>query len=187
MQKDMDSIIHSHGINGTLYDFIKTHTPPWDQYMFRGRCMTFLHEAANYGDVKATRLLLASGMDANVVNWRNETPLHYARNAEVVRLLLARGGDPKFVSDNYQSPIITMCMYHAMDCVIACIENGHIIAQPCFNSLSEIIHDHQMARQHRQKRAVLLCAFKRRRIATMAHLDRFLIGQLALAVIKANG
>jgi uncharacterized protein len=57
-----------------------------------------LHRAAHTGDVDAIRRLAASGLDVNIRDARQRTPLHvacYARQIDAMRALVAAGADPR--------------------------------------------------------------------------------------------
>lgn len=69
---------------------------PWLGYEFRGDSL--LHLAVQYATRNELSMLLAAGMSPDVVNPRNETPLHYAAKygkAAAAIELIARGADTR--------------------------------------------------------------------------------------------
>jgi ankyrin repeat protein len=55
---------------------------------------TPLIEASDFGQVETVNILLASGADASETNKDGSTALHFAKNAEITKLLIAAGADP---------------------------------------------------------------------------------------------
>jgi ankyrin repeat protein len=63
---------------------------------------TVLHTVCSWGDLNATKLVLAAGADVNAKGDQGATPLFNAvigESAEVVKLLLSAGGDPSLKND----------------------------------------------------------------------------------------
>jgi ankyrin repeat protein len=56
---------------------------------------TPLHEAVQRGDPEMVTFLIAEGADVNARCDNDFTPLHFAEDAEIVRILLGNGADPK--------------------------------------------------------------------------------------------
>ena len=55
---------------------------------------TPLIQAADLGEVEFAKILLAAGADVTETNKEGSTPLHFASNAEIVKLLIAAGANP---------------------------------------------------------------------------------------------
>jgi Ankyrin repeats (3 copies) len=66
--------------------------PTWVKKTDRNR-QTPLHIAARYGHLDVIRWLLANGADVNARAYNNFTALHFAREPEVVKILLAHQSD----------------------------------------------------------------------------------------------
>eukprot|EP00056_Hartaetosiga_gracilis_P009559 m.137681 g.137681 ORF g.137681 m.137681 type:complete len:277 (+) comp13149_c0_seq10:527-1357(+) len=67
----------------------------------RGR--TAVLEASTYGHFDIVEVLLGNGADLHA-KLEGNTVLHYADNADVMRLLLSKGANPNAVNDNGQTP-----------------------------------------------------------------------------------
>jgi len=52
-----------------------------------------IHDAAKAGDVAEVKKLLASGVKVDARGFGGQTPLHYARTAEVAKVLLKAGSN----------------------------------------------------------------------------------------------
>ena len=93
---------------------------------------SILHAAAHHGNIAAVKLLLDFG-HANKLNKRNkdkQDPLHMAASAghaEVVRLLLQWGADPKARDKKKKTPIELAKQFNHTEAVdiLAAFERGH--------------------------------------------------------------
>lgn len=54
---------------------------------------TPLHVSAENGDMALTELLVQRGASVKATDFQNDTPMHHARNGEIVRFLYNHGGD----------------------------------------------------------------------------------------------
>lgn len=64
-----------------------------------------IHEAASSGDIQRVKQLLASGEDPNRLDSGEQTPLHSASDAAVVKLLLDAGANPKAQCTHGTTPL----------------------------------------------------------------------------------
>jgi ankyrin repeat protein len=55
---------------------------------------TPLIQAVDFGQIDAAKILLSRGASVSETNSEGSTPLHFAENAEVVKLLISAGADP---------------------------------------------------------------------------------------------
>lgn len=83
-----------HGRGNIVHTLLRHN--PWLEFEFRGDSL--LHLAVRHASRNEVSMLLASGMNPDVVNPHNETPLHYAAKydkAAAAVELLTRGADPR--------------------------------------------------------------------------------------------
>jgi ankyrin repeat protein len=66
---------------------------------------SLLHIASRLGDIQTVELLLKGGMDVNLIGDMGNTPLHYAKNAEVATLLMAHGASRDIYNEFGKQPL----------------------------------------------------------------------------------
>ncbi|RLN27594.1 tankyrase-1-like [Panicum miliaceum] len=87
---------------------------------------TPLHNAAEYGNCKAVRLLLSKGVPVDPLGHRG-TPLHLAAgygHGQAVKILLEHGADPNRVVNHVHSPLMAACYAHSLECTKLLVEDG---------------------------------------------------------------
>ncbi len=66
---------------------------------------TWLHTAAEAGQAEVAEFFMESGISADVVDDKKRTPLHYAADGDIVRLLAGRGADVSAKDDSGYTPL----------------------------------------------------------------------------------
>lgn len=84
---------------------------------------TPLHEAAFSGNADIVKLYLDHGAKVDILNKNGESALHLASTAEVVRLLIAAGADPKRVSE-WGTPLHSATRWKRPKVIKALLEQG---------------------------------------------------------------
>ncbi|PVH63183.1 hypothetical protein PAHAL_3G487300 [Panicum hallii] len=90
------------------------------------RGSTPLHNAAEYGNCKAVRLLLSKGVPVDPLGHRG-TPLHLAAgygHDQAMKILLEHGADPNRVVNHVHSPLMAACYAHSLECMKLLVEAG---------------------------------------------------------------
>ena len=64
-----------------------------------------IHDAANEGNIEGVKQHLAAGMDVDVKDESDETPLHFADNKEIADLLITSGADVNDADDGGATPL----------------------------------------------------------------------------------
>ncbi|CAG2240184.1 unnamed protein product [Mytilus edulis] len=72
-------------------------------FLFKG--YSVLHQAASEGEHNYMKTLISLGANVSARNKKNQTPLHLARNKEVVELLIQNGADVNCKDSNNQTPL----------------------------------------------------------------------------------
>ncbi|CAL4905379.1 unnamed protein product [Urochloa decumbens] len=106
-----------------------------DSAMPDARGSTPLHNAAEYGNCKAVKLLLFKGVPVDPLSHRG-TPLHLAAgygHGQAVKILLEHGADPNRVVNHVNSPLMAACHAHSLECMKLLVKAG---ADVNFRSLS---------------------------------------------------
>jgi ankyrin repeat protein len=81
-------------------------TAPIDPFTYRSPDGdTCLHVAARRGDVRSVVLLLKAGADPNDLGDMQSTPLHYAKDPEIIAMLLAAGASDKVTNAFGRTPL----------------------------------------------------------------------------------
>ncbi|XP_031634264.1 GA-binding protein subunit beta-1-like [Contarinia nasturtii] len=86
-----------------------------------------IHTAARTGDVKKVEKLLLNGIDVNILDSGERTPLFTAvehQHIDVVKLLIIKGGDVNRKNKFGKSPLLTATLKENVDMVGLLIENG---------------------------------------------------------------
>ncbi len=65
-----------------------------------------LHIAAQQGDTRTVEVLLAAGVDMNLLGDMENTALHYAQTGEMVELLLAHGASADICNEFGKPPAL---------------------------------------------------------------------------------
>jgi hypothetical protein len=73
-------------------------------YIFSNRTITLLHLAVRQSDAKLVTLLLNHGADINAYSSECKTPLHYANNLNIVKLLVEAGADYTLKDGDNRTP-----------------------------------------------------------------------------------
>ncbi|MDP3267886.1 MAG: ankyrin repeat domain-containing protein [Legionella sp.] len=91
-----------------------------------GEQVTPLHIAATRGDIEKMNLLLSSNASVNASNKREQTPLHAARNGDVVDLLLKNTANINAQDCDGKSPLHQAISRNAFDVVNALLNKTEI-------------------------------------------------------------
>lgn len=78
----------------------------------KSRCVsgsTLLHTAAFFGSIPVIKTLFAEGLNVNLLDYKGATPLHRAKNAETVDLLLEAGAGIDAVDHDGNTPLHIKC------------------------------------------------------------------------------
>lgn len=79
---------------------------------FKSRCVsgsTLLHTAAFFGNIPIIKSLFAEGLKVNLLDYKGATPLHRAKNAATVELLLEAGASLDAVDFDGNTPLHVKC------------------------------------------------------------------------------
>ncbi|CAN6348352.1 unnamed protein product [Urochloa humidicola] len=90
------------------------------------RGSTPLHNAAEYGNCKAVKLLLNKGVPVDPLSHRG-TPLHLAAgygHGQAVKILLEHGADPNSIANHVNSPLMAACYAQSLECMKLLVEAG---------------------------------------------------------------
>ena len=91
----------------------------------RYNAQTALQSAARQGDIaKLKELLNKPGIDVDTLNTIGKTPLHYAKDAATVQLLLAHGATVHALDNNEHTPLYEAALAGRHDAVLALLKAG---------------------------------------------------------------
>lgn len=90
-----------------------------------------LHFACSTGDVVNAKYLLNIGADINQKNNVGDTPLHYAKNEEIVNLLLENHVNISIKNDEGKTPLINYCMLENKNLAKLLLKNNANINEMC--------------------------------------------------------
>ncbi|CAN6334840.1 unnamed protein product [Urochloa humidicola] len=85
-----------------------------------------LHNAAEYGNCKALKLLLSKGVPVDPLSHRG-MPLHLAAgygHGQAVKILLDHGANPNSVANHVNSPLMAACYAQSLECMKLLVEAG---------------------------------------------------------------
>jgi len=88
---------------------------------------TALHVAADYGNLRAAKVLIEFNAPINAQTFDGDTPLHvatYSDSVEVVELLLSRGADVQLCNDNESTALHIAAGSGHLDSVRALVNTG---------------------------------------------------------------
>ncbi|KAN0128641.1 hypothetical protein V8E53_013560 [Lactarius tabidus] len=92
-----------------------------------GRCGTALHSASWEGHIQVVQYLLRLGVDVNVRNSGNDTPLLLASakgHLDVIQCLLEHGADVDLLDEFHHTPLISAANYGQFDAVRILLEHN---------------------------------------------------------------
>lgn len=123
---------------------------PQEEYDESTHGETPLHQAAQRGDLRAVKQLLAAGADLNAKNALDGTPLVYSvSHPAIVKVLLEAGADPRgtdalgsalmFTPDSERTAVTKMLLDHGADPNGKKGARGQILAKACINGWGEVV------------------------------------------------